>query len=213
MKESIDPKKIQFFQETLIKWEMEHFADFPWRNTNNSWHALVAEIMLQRTNADQVVPAFKSFSEKYQTPADYLSDENSNVFKNLGLKWREELLHKLANELTTFGGIPEEKEELLKLPGIGEYIAAAYRSLHMGKKDTIIDSNVVRLYGRFFGFKTDPETRRKKWFVKLAQQVTPAKNFKMFNYGLIDFTRGVCRPSPECNKCNLRTLCISTISI
>jgi len=103
--------------------------------------------------------------------------------------------------------IPLEKKELLKLPGVGNYIAAAFRSLHMNIKDTIIDSNVVRLYGRFWGFETNPETRRKKWFIKLAENLIPAKRHKDYNYSLLDFTRAVCKLRPDCVNCPLQVKC------
>jgi A/G-specific adenine glycosylase len=59
----------------------------------------------------------------------------------------------------------------------GSYIASAYRSLHLRERDFIIDSNVIRLYGRFFGFSTDSETRRKRSFLELADRATPARRF------------------------------------
>ena len=90
--------------------------------------------------------------------------------------------------------ISTDKKELLELPGIGEYIASAFRSLHFGIRDAIIDSNVVRLYGRFFGMKTDSETRRKKWIIELSNNLTPINEYKAYNYGLIDFTRKICKP-------------------
>ena len=174
----------------------------------NKWHALVAEIMLQRTNADQVIPVYLEFIENYESPYSYLSVQSSNVFENLGLKWREKVLKNLAIELTNLGFIPEEKQELLNLPGVGDYIAAAYLSLHLNIPDTIIDSNVVRLYGRLFGFKTTPETRRKKWFKELAKRMTPDNDHRLYNYGMIDLTREVCKYKPECEVCPLQSDCV-----
>ncbi len=191
----------------IFKWGINNYKNYPWRQTSNLWHALVAEIMLQRTNADQVKPVYLEFIENYEFPYSYLSDQSSNVFENLGLRWREEVLKNLAIELTNLGFIPEEKLALLNLPGVGNYIAAAYRSLHLNIPDTIIDSNVVRLYGRLFGFKTTPETRRKKWFIELAEKMTPDNDHRNYNYGLIDLTREVCKYKPECEVCPLQSEC------
>lgn len=199
-------EKIHYFQNEIIEWGKQNYSAFPWRESKNKWHCLVAEVMLQRTRAEQVVPAYQQFCVKYPGPEDYVKDNNADVFKNLGLKWREKQLKELAKILSV-RGIPDDREELLKLPGVGDYIAAAYRSLHRNIRDVIIDSNVVRIYGRFFGFETDPETRRKKWFKELTDQITPEEYFKDFNYGLIDFTREVCKPRPLCEICKLKIKC------
>lgn len=195
-----------FFKSFIINWGSKNYQNFPWRATKNRWHALVAEIMLQRTRAEQVLPVYESFCKKYETPSDYLKDDKANLFISLGLIWRERELKKLSTILLKME-IPSDKKSLLELPGIGDYIASAYRSLHLGIRDIIIDSNVVRLYGRFFGFKTDGETRREKWFKELSSRLTPLKKFKEYNYGLIDFTRKICKPKPLCDICGLREKC------
>ncbi|WNF24843.1 hypothetical protein [Mesobacillus jeotgali] len=204
-------KKIVFLRNNLIEWGKTNYAAFPWRETNNKWHALVAEIMLQRTNAEQVVPVYESFVESYPSPKEFLFERNTNIFQSLGLHWREAQLRSLAREIYNLGYIPEDKNSLLKLPGVGDYIAAAFRSFHLNIRDVIIDSNVVRLYGRYFGFETDPETRRKKWLKELAAEVTPYINHKEFNYALLDFTRNICKPQPQHKECLLRNLCCFAI--
>lgn len=211
MKSKIAVKKINktdidYFRSRIVNWGRKNFAHFPWRKTSNLWHCLVVEIMLQRTRAEQVVPVFKNFCKDCKTPFQYAKKKKYSVFKTLGLPQREGLLRKLAIQLSR-GKIPKKKEELLKLSGVGEYISAAYRSLHLGIRDVIIDSNVVRVYGRFFGFKTDGETRRKKWFVELAERMTPQRVFTDYNYGLIDFTREICKPKPLCEQCIIRKKC------
>ena len=203
---SIEDRLITYFRDNLIRWGRKNFSDFPWRNTKNKWHALVAEIMLQRTKAEQVLPVYQSFCAKYETPFEYLKDPKTSVFQSLGLNWRERELRKLAEALLKTE-IPRDKKSLLGLPGVGDYITSAYRSLHLGTRDVIIDSNVVRIYGKFFGFKTDGETRRKKWLMGLSDRITPARRFKDFNYGLIDFTRTVCKPKPLCDACVIRKKC------
>ena len=199
-------EKIDYLRSSIIRWGKANYAKFIWRATDNHWHALVAEIMLQRTRAEQVEPIFMDFCVRFETPADYLEKSDGSTFANLGLKWREPLLRDLAQALAG-KEIPVESHDLKSLPGIGDYIAAAYRSMHLGLRDTIIDSNIVRFYGRFFGFAVDPETRRKKWFRELAEKVTPETQFREYNYGMLDFTRNICRPKPLCDTCPLHTRC------
>ncbi len=205
-----DPRAVGLFQFTIITWGTANFVDFPWRHTENQWHALAAEVMLQRTRAEQVVPVFREFSERYTTPLDFLKDPDGiRLFSRLGLLWRARPFLDLAALLSGASAIPSDRKVLLTLPGIGDYIASAFRSLHLGIRDTIIDSNVVRIYGRFFGFRTTPETRRLKAFIELAERITPSEKFRAFNYGLIDFTRAICRPRPRCSECPLQDACRS----
>lgn len=198
--------EIAYLHRKLLQWGRENYQDFPWRSLNNRWYSLVAEIMLQRTRAEQVEPIFVEFTEKYPQPSDYLRDTQSDVFEHLGLPQRRDWLKALADEIDK-NGIAENRDEVLALPGIGDYIASAFRSLHLNIRDRIIDSNVVRFYGRFFGFKTDGETRRKKWFINLAETLTPVRVHRDYNYALLDFTRKICKPSPDCPACPLRRKC------
>jgi A/G-specific adenine glycosylase len=205
--ETISEEKVLILRENIITWGQANYADFPWRSTPNRWHALVAEIMLQRTRAEQVLPAYLDFTAKYATAADYVGDPDARVFATLGLNWREKYFRELASVLADSPEIPSDKETLLHLPGIGDYSASAYRSMHLGLRDVIIDSNVVRIYGRFFGFETDGETRRKKWFIELADRITPVDRFRDYNYGLIDFTRTICRPAALHSQCPVTQDC------
>jgi A/G-specific adenine glycosylase len=202
----ISRQKISYLRKQLIGWAKANFVEFPWRTTQNKWHALVAEIMLQRTRAEQVVPVYIRFSDKYQTPSDYLKNPDADMLAPLGLKWRTDKLTLLAKQLNQ-KQIPSDKIGLLQLHGVGPYIASAYLSLHLNIRDYIIDSNIVRLYGRYFGFQTNGETRRKKWFIELADTLTPKLKFRNYNYGLIDYTRIICKPRPDCTVCILKFKC------
>ena len=114
---------------------------------------MLYKILLQRTKADQVVPVFNNFKKQFPTAAllaEATEAKILEVIKPLGLAWRSRFLKQLGSSIKD--GIPENSEDLKKLPGVGPYVAGAYLSLHRKKRSTIIDSNVVRLYGRFFGF-------------------------------------------------------------
>lgn len=199
-------KKKTFLTETLLEWGKKNFSEFPWRYTSNHWHALAAELMLQRTNADQVEPVYNRFTNKYPSPNSFVKEDNPGIFNTLGLKWREKVLKSLAETLEDTD-IPEDRKELQNLPGVGDYIASAYRSLHLNQFDFIIDSNIVRIYGRLIGFKTHAETRRKKWFIDLVKEITPCINHREYNYAIIDFTRKICKPTPLCSQCPLKNMC------
>jgi A/G-specific adenine glycosylase len=205
-----DPQNLHnshYFVKNIIAWGRMNYAAFPWRSTINDWHILAAEVMLQRTRAEQVLPVYEHFCREYSSPFEYLQKGDFGVFEKLGLNWREATLHELAVTLCQYADIPTDKELLLKLPGVGQYIASAYRSLYKGKRDTIIDSNVVRIYGRYFNFSTGPETRRSETVKTLAESLTPKIIFRDYNFALIDFTRSICKPKPNCSFCKITKKC------
>lgn len=207
MKElEINKNDITYFQKKILTAGEKLYTPYAWRKTNNKFHALTAEILLQRTNADQVLNVYKDFIKKYKTANQFIKFPE-NIFISLGLNWRYNIYQKLCYKITEIKRIPYDKEELLKLPGVGEYVASAFLSLHMNKREFIIDSNIVRIYGRYFGFETDGETRRKKWFIDLSNRLTPIKKFKEYNYGLLDFTRLICNRNPYCDNCYLKRKC------
>jgi A/G-specific adenine glycosylase len=154
---------------------------------------------------------YEAFIRRYPTPAALAKatlPELESVLRPLGLRWRAKHVLALGRTLDDRGGeIPGDVEALLDLPGVGPYAAAAFSSFHLGRRGVIVDSNVVRLYGRLFGLATDGETRRDREFRLLADRITPRRSHHDFNYALLDFTRTICRPKPRCGVCPLRTSC------
>ena len=206
-----DDDVIIYVRRKLLAWGRERFEDFPWRGSTNEFHTLIAEILLQRTRATQVVPVYLDFVDKYPDAASLSKAtirEIEDIILPLGLRWRAKLLIRLGKSLKRLNWeVPDDQQLLIHLPGVGAYISAAYLSLHRGRRAPIIDSNIVRFYGRFFGFNTGPETRREQALIKLADRITPKSKFKAFNYALIDFTRNICRPRPEHTTCPVKAKC------
>jgi len=167
--------------------------------------------MLQRTRAEQVVPVYIEFVQKYpdfKNALDENPDKIIELISRLGLNWRAKKVIELLDALSeTDGKIPEKKGELIQLPGVGDYIANAFLSLHKGVRAPITDSNAVRIWSRVIGFETDGELRRRKWFTELCLQLTPDEEFRDFNYAVLDFCRTICKSRPMCKKCPLNTLC------
>jgi A/G-specific adenine glycosylase len=202
----INQAEINYFRRNLIKWGTENYTSFAWRSVDNLWHALVAEIMLQRTRSDVVEPEYIKFVKKYSTPQKYLDNKQPETFKNLGLPGREQIIKEIA-EVLKEKKLLKEKRDLLSIKGVGNYTAAAVRSMYFNVRDTIVDGNVVRVYSRFFGFKRSPKLYTDKSFFEFADRVTPKRNFRMFNYSLLDFGREICSPIPKCGICPLKRKC------
>jgi len=173
----------------------------------------VAELLLTRTKAAQVEPVFREVRERYATARDLAEagPEAANaVISGLGLHWRGPLLYRAAAAIAERGGVPPEgPEELRELPGIGPYASAAWLSLHRGRRAVLIDNNVARWLARMTGCPYDGETRRKRWLQELAEALTPRRNFRAYNYAVLDFTMTVCTPrAPKCGECPLREDCV-----
>ncbi len=205
-------KKIQYLKRRMSKWTYSNPCKFPWRTTKSKFHALMAEILLQRTRAEQVIPVYKDFIKVFPS-AKALSDVSlksiSKLILPLGLSWRAQKIMKLGSVLwkNYRGRVPSDLSELLELPGVGPYAASAFLSFHSGKRAVLIDSNTVRLYGRFFGFDVHPETRRDLQLKDLVEKLTPYKGFKTFNYSVLDLGRNICKFRPNCCDCPLFRKC------
>jgi A/G-specific adenine glycosylase len=199
------PSRIRKIRKKLISWGEKNFRAFPWRAPTERWHGLLAEVLLQRTRAHSVVLVYEEFVSKFRTPSELAQAPVKKIERMLyplGLRWRAAWIKRLAKDLTESElHQPASVEQLQRLPGVGPYAAAAYLSFHCGKRAAIVDANVVRWICRMIGYPYDGETRRKKWLIQIANKLTPRKDWKKFNYALLDFTMQVCTASPKCEIC------------
>ncbi|MBC8171836.1 MAG: A/G-specific adenine glycosylase, partial [Anaerolineae bacterium] len=139
---------IQQIQALVIAWGTAHFKEFPWRTPSEPWHGLIGEILLQRTRANNVIPVYAAFLECFPTPPHLAAAtvaEVEQVIYPLGLRWRAPLLQQLGVHLAELNGeIPRTLDEIMALPGVGQYAAAAWLSFHGGGHSVLIDANIVR---------------------------------------------------------------------
>lgn len=212
-KEFLKEFPVDNFVRTLLTWwDGGGKRDFPWRRTSDPYRILISEIMLHRTNANQVVPIFNSFVDKYP---DISSIENSSetdihqLLRPLGLYWRTTLIKSMAIMIMKkySGKIPYAYKELVELPGISNYIASAIRCFAFGNREVLLDTNTVRIIGRIFGLKVDDTSRRSKLFRDILDGMMPNNKSREFNYALIDFASKICRPVPLDSICPLTSLC------
>lgn len=206
--------KLAVFSSLLLKWYFEeNKRTFPWRKSHDPYQILIAEIMLQRTKAEQVAPIFLSFIKKFPSPHELSEASISEIkmfFSKLGLIWRAEKVKHLGEALVQNynGRIPEQRNQLMLLPGVGEYVADAVLCFAFNKNVAIIDSNVCRVLRRVFNLKTRSEARRDRLYRETATCLIPDGKCKEFNWALIDHASSICTPkNPKCIKCPLRTIC------
>ena len=207
------PKKEEFVK-ILLAWHAENKRTFSWRETKNPFHIFIAEIMLQKTDVTKVSKVYDKFIKKYPTSQVLASAELDELRKELallGIHKRAERLKRAAEKIVLeYGGVvPSKKEELLKFPGVGEYIANAVLSFAFNKDVPIVDTNIIRLFERVFGIKSSksrPRNDRIIW--EFASQLVPKGRCKEYNQALLDLAASFCKcKNPHSDICPENILC------
>jgi len=210
----IDKQKEKIFIEKLFEWHKANYRDFPWRRTNNPYHIIVAEIMLQKTDAKKVEIVFESFLDKYPTPLALSQANTSQLRKDLhllGIHKRAERLKNLALKIIENydGEIPKRKEELLSLLGVGDYISNAVLCFAYNQDVPLLDTNVVRILERIFSVKTTKSrARTDKELWKTVENMIPMGSSRAFNLSILDFSAIICKSrNPIHENCPMQKIC------
>lgn len=170
--------------------------------------------MLQQTQVETVIPYYLHFLTKFPSVkalAETRPDELLKIWENLGYYSRARNLHATAKEIVARfrDRLPQNRKELVSLPGIGEYTAAAILSIAFGQPVAAIDGNVSRVISRLFALQKplgSPESREQ--VSGLANRLLSRKHPGHFNQALMDLGATVCTPrTPLCLSCPLKSLC------
>jgi A/G-specific adenine glycosylase len=213
---SVELKNIQWFQQQLLIWAENNLRDYLWRGTKDPYSILVAEFLLQRTDADTVKPIYEVFLTRYPTLKDLaIADvrDISELLQPLGLFFRaERLLRTVRTIKDKYGGkVPQEERELLKLPGIGKYTARAILSQAFDQPAAVLDTNVIRIIERFFGITGGRVKSRCNILWNAADSIAPDTGVGRWNLTLLDFGAKICTArSPDCDVCPLYQRCCWT---
>lgn len=216
MKNILNQEKIKELQQMLLGWFEENQRFFPWRESRNPYHIMIAEKLLQQTSAGgRIVTAYLAIMNKFPD-SQSLSNANlcelKSIVAPLGLHYRAEELLQLARAVQSEyqGKIPKDIKELLALPGIGEYTARAILSFAYEEDVAIIDTNVARFLFRVFGLELPMPANpaRKRVLIDLATSILPSGNSRDFNLAILDLCAAICKPKvPYCEKCPVQLVC------
>lgn len=207
-------QNITNFRRKLLYWFRLNGRKYPWRETTDPWKVLIAEMMLRRTKADQVEKVYRTFVRNYRTPKGLLRGSPAKIKKilnPLGLNWRQQNFFDMAKVLVEEydSNIPSTRDELKLLPGVGDYVAGAVLSVGFGKREWIVDSNVVRVFKRYFNMKTLKEARRDKSVIEVAKAYAYTTKPKKANLAILDLSALICRPTnPICTQCPVMIDCV-----
>ncbi len=126
------------------------------------------------------------------------------------MRWRTPSIVSVAQQIQEKyrGQVPETREELITLIGVGDYVAGAVLSIAFNKREGIVDSNIVRLFRRYFGIKTSREGRRDKHVIEIAKVYSSCEKPRDANLAILDFAALICTPkNPHHESCILREKC------
>jgi len=207
--------KLWTFQSGIIDWFRANGRRLPWRETNNPFHILIAEVILRLTGAAKVEEAYRLLLAKYGMPtlmANANQDELLKIFKRLGLHQRATLLMDISKELNSrfSGSVPRTYAELTSLMGIGPYTANAILCLAYAKRVPMVDGRVARLFQRCFRCPIGSDISKDSRIWRFASELLPNSNCLEYNLGLVDVASLLCkRIKPRCNLCPVATMCQS----
>lgn len=202
------------FQEQLLAWHAVHVRPFPWR-VPEPYSVLVAECLLHRTRADQAARVYSSFLRLYPTPAALARADSAavrTVLAPLGLTWRIDLLVTMARALVAIhhGCVPDSRPELLALPGVGSYIADAVLCFGFCQPMALVDTNTIRVAGRYlYGAAWQGDMRKNPRVAAAVRRLIDAERPVASNYALLDFGAMVCAARrPNCGACPVSARCV-----
>ncbi len=211
--EPFDAAKLEWFRRELRAWGSQHRRNFPWRSTQDPYAILVAEFLLQKTNAAKVAPVYEEFLARYPTPEALAAasvEEVTEILQPLGLVFRgDRLIRSMQRVVENFGGkIPDTEAELLDLPGVGHYIARSVCAHAYLQPKAVLDTNVARILERFFGFTGSRVKSRSRQHLEAAERAAPETEVGAWNLALLDFGAAVCTArNPHCAECPLQQQC------
>jgi A/G-specific adenine glycosylase len=196
------------FSEALLRWnDTANDRPMPWKGEKDPYRIWLSEVILQQTRVEQGWAYYERFIKAFPAVQDLARAPEASVFKlweGLGYYARCRNLIAAARRITDLRGgrFPESYDEILDLPGIGPYTAAAIASFAYNLPYAVVDGNVYRVLARIFNCDLPIDsTEGRRWFAAKAQELLPEDRAGLYNQALMDFGATICKPVPECAHC------------
>ncbi len=200
----------------VTDWFDDAARDLPWRDPSCSpWGVMVSEFMLQQTPVVRVLPVWRAWMQRWPRPADLAAESTGEAVRawgRLGYPRRALRLHAAAVEITEHHGgrVPAAHEQLLALPGVGAYTAAAIAVFAFGDRQTVVDTNIRRVHARVVTGRALPSRSLTAAELRLAEELMPADDALAvrWNQAVMELGALVCTArSPRCEQCPVRDTC------
>lgn len=201
-------------QARILAWYARNGRDLPWRRTRDPHAILIAEVMLQQTGVDRVLPKYAEFLAAFPTIEALAAAPRAEVIRRwapLGYNLRAVRLHEIAQAVVRdFGGrLPADRDALKRLKGIGDYTAGAIACFAFGDDRPFLDTNIRRVLGRIFlGGEPSKTVSGERTARMIADRANPPDRAYEWHQALMDLGATVCRATaPACLICPARDLC------
>jgi A/G-specific adenine glycosylase len=199
---------MQDFASRLTRWQPRHGRHgLPWQGTRDPYPIWLAEVMLQQTQVETVIPYYRRFLARFpdvSALAAATQDEVLRLWSGLGYYARGRNLHAAAQTVAAQGGFPRFAADLETLPGVGRSTAAAIAVFAFGRRAAILDGNVKRVLARRFGVQGE----KAQW--DLAERLLPKRGVRSYTQALMDLGATVCtRTRPACERCPVARACVA----
>jgi A/G-specific adenine glycosylase len=211
---NIGLRDLKSLHELLLGWFRQFRRDLPWRQTRDPYRIWLSEIMLQQTRVTAVIPYYERFLQRFPevgTLAAAPQEEVLRLWSGLGYYSRARNLQKAAQQIVAKHGgqFPLCLEDALALPGIGNYTAAAIRSIAFGEKEAVLDGNVARVLARLGAIRGDHrESQRWQKLQETADGLLDPESPGDWNEAMMELGATLCTPkSPQCLICPVAQFC------
>ncbi len=203
--------------EPVLDWYDDHARELPWRGTSASaWSIMVSEFMLQQTPVKRVLPVHEAWLKAWPTPADLAAQPTGEAVRawgRLGYPRRALRLHAAATAIVADhdGVVPADYDDLIKLPGVGDYTAAAIASFAYGRRHVVLDTNVRRVFARAIGGVEFPATAVNRAERDLAASLMPEEASTAATWAVAVMELGALRctaAKPDCSGCPIAEKCV-----
>ena len=200
----------------IISWFTANARDLPWRRPECSpWGVFVSEVMLQQTPVVRVLPVWNEWMKRWPDPSALAAEPSGEAVRawgRLGYPRRALRLHAAAAAMTERfnGAVPGTRDELLTLPGVGTYTAAAVASFAFGRRETVVDTNIRRVHARVLSGKALPAPALNAAEMRLAVALLPEDDAASvaWNVSVMELGALVCTArSPKCAACPVQHRC------
>jgi len=216
MSDALSEVPLSLIHQRVMAWFAGEARSLPWRTHGTSpWGVLVSEVMLQQTPVGRVEPVWRAWMSRWPSPtalAGSATGDAVHAWGRLGYPRRALRLHAAAVAIVErhHGDVPRSRDELLALPGVGSYTAAAVASFAFGSRAAVVDTNVRRVLARAIGgvAQAGPSLSRAEMDLATAFLPAGADAARTWNAAVMEVGALVCSArAPRCPDCPVQDLC------